>query len=255
MTAPAGSRARRGGLTLAALGRRVSALERASRRFDLLLRCTRAVGVDQAGDPAHRFGFRYDERDGSGLDRRPALVLHRGGGRPDLRLLTLARTRRCLSAAPDPMGTARPARARTAAVRGADLAALRRRTRAIERRAKRFDRWESCLTRLPVTEAGDPAQDLGYLRAAGAAGGARHDAAIDLDTSAQDDPDYELLAFVGADRPFTRSGCDADPGEGFSGLRRAAAPRDAPTPTPTRRELAEDVDDLEQPVGAITRFD
>ena len=222
---------RPGGLT--ALSRRIDALDAASRRFGELLRCTTEVPVDQAGDTAHRWGFRYDERDGTGIDHRPALVRHRGRGRPDLRFLRLSRAKRCLSAAPDPQGTARAAAARPS------LRELRATVARIERRTKRFDAWESCLSWLPVTEAGDRSQDLGFLR------GKRHDTAIDLDTSEWDDPDYQLMAFVGRDRPF-HGECDTEPGEGFDGLPARAAAADA---------LEEDVDDLVEPVGDITRFD
>ena len=209
-----------GGLTT--LSRRIDALDAASRRFGELLRCTTEVPVDQAGDTAHRWGFRYDERDGTGIDHRPALVRHRGRGRPDLRFLRLSRAKRCLSAASDPEGTARAAGARPS------LRELRGRVARIERRTKRFDAWESCLSWLPVTEAGDRSQDLGFLR------GKRHDTAIDLDTSEWDDPDYQLMAFVGRDRPF-HGECDTEPGEGFDGLPARAAAADA---------LEEDVEDL-----------
>jgi hypothetical protein len=217
---------------------RIAALDIRSRRGDELRRCVKELPVDQAGDLAHRFGFRYDERDGTGIDTRPALARHRGSGRADLRFLRLTRTPRCLSKAPDPLGTAQ------AAAATADPAALRRALRRIERRVKRFDAWESCLSWIPVTEAGDQDQDLGYLR------GGRHAAAIDIDTSPADDPDYELLAFVGSDRPFTSDGCDTEPGEGFDGLPRRAVARAAGS-----QEIGEDVDDLVEPVGDITRFD
>jgi hypothetical protein len=53
-----------------------------------------------------------------------------------------------------------------------------------------------------------------------------------------DDPDYELLAYVGR-------GCDTE---------RGARP-ERPDRRPAVRDLEEDVDDLEEPVGDITRFD
>jgi hypothetical protein len=214
------------------LGRRVAELERGARRFEQLRRCIRELPVDQVGDRAHRWGFAYDERDGTRIDHRPALALHRGGGRADLRFLALSRSRGCLSAAPDPRGTAQ----------AAATAGLRARIRRVERTAARFDAWESCLSWLPVTEAGDRLQDLGYLR------GRRHDAAIDLDTSEWDDPDYELLAFVGRNRP-SRDECDTEPGEGFTGLPEASAASGG------LAALEEDVEDLAEPVGDITRFD
>jgi hypothetical protein len=227
---------------VAPLARRVAALSRAARRIDRILACTSEVPVDQAGDPRHRWGFAYDERDGTGLDHRQALVRHRGRGRPDLRFLRLSRAKRCLSAIPQ--GTARAA---TSALGAASPATLRARIDGIERRVRRFDRWESCLTWLPVTEAGDRFQDLGYLRRSGTR---RHDAAIDLDTSEWDDPDYELLAFVGRDAPGAE--CRTEPGEGFTGLPRAAA---AAARAPGLAALEEDVEDLVEPVADITRFD
>jgi hypothetical protein len=244
-----------GGQPLAALDRRITRLEAASRRFDVLRSCITELGVDQVGDPAHRWGYRYAERDGTGIDLRPALARHGGAGRPDLRFLRLSRAPRCLSAAPDPLGTGRAAG--TGGRPTPDGDGLQRRVDRIERRVHRFDAWESCLSWLPVTEAGDPAQDLGYLRRAGR----RHDAAIDLDTSEWDDPDYQLLAFVGTDRPFGRAACDTEPGEGFTGLGadRTAGPivTTARTRGPAAGigDLEEDLDDLEEPVGDITRFD
>jgi hypothetical protein len=35
-----------------------------------------------------------------------------------------------------------------------------------------------------------------------------------VDNSERDDPDYEFLAFVGRDRPFTDRECGGEPGEG-----------------------------------------
>jgi hypothetical protein len=250
---------------LPALVRRIDALDAASMRVGELLACIREIPVDQHGDLSHRWGFAYDERDGTGLDTRPALVHHPGSGRPDLRLLRLSRTPRCLSSAPDPEGTGRAAAARVSATREPRprLRSLARRVARIERRADRFDAWESCLSWLPVTEAGDRFQDLGYLRRAGAAGRTWHDAAIDLDVSEWDDPDYQLLAFVGADDPFGRRECDTEPGEGFEGLDRGAPATAAISrasggpdePAEDVEDLTEDVEDLVEPVGEITQFD
>ena len=250
-TAAAAGTALSSGGDLRTLSRRVDALDRAARRADTLLRCTREVPVDQTGDLRHRWGFAYDERDGTGLDLRPALTRHAGRRRADLRFLDLSTAARCLSAAPDPRGTARSARA-------PDVQELRARVRRIERRVRRFDAWESCLSWIPVTEAGDRSQHLGYLR--GPSPGS-YDAAIDIDTSEWDDPDYELLAFVAGDRPFGPRECDTEPGEGFTGLdRRPASGRAATARAASRLEtrvgsLEEDLDDLEEPVGDITRFD
>ncbi len=266
---------------LDALSRHVGRLDRASRRLDELLGCTTQLPVDQAGDIRHHWGFRYDERDGTGIDTRTALVLHRGAGRPDLRFLRVSRSRRCLSAAPDPNGTGEDARA-SAAQAAADagsparrLGALERTAAHVDRRTERFDRWESCITWLPVTEAGDDDQDLGYLRKPSPESRLRHSAAIDFDTSEWDDPDYTLAAFVGRDRPFGRRECDTEPGENGIRLlprqrpRASAAAASAATASASAgdaaapegefgerlEELEEDVEDLGEPVEEITQFD
>jgi hypothetical protein len=247
---------------LTALSRRLASLDAAAHRFDVLLDCATELPVDQAGDRRHRWGFVYDERDGTGIDKRPALVRHRGGGPPDLRFLRLARTKRCLSAAPDPGGTGKAAgasRSRTKR-RLAELEALAAR---VERRTERFDDWESCLSWVPVTEAGDHAQNLGYVRRVGAPPGRRHDPAIDVDSSEWDDPDYQLAAFAGRDRPFGRRECDTEPGEeGFRlparrGSRTATASATGTSGALKKRldRLTEAVEDLGEPVEEITQFD
>jgi hypothetical protein len=257
---------------LDALSRRLTALDRASRRFDVMLACTSELPVGQAGDARHRWGFRYDERDGTGLDLRPALVAHRGSGLADLRFLRLARTRRCLSAAPDPNGTGKAAQARRARASAARerrplprLDALESLAARVERRTERFDAWESCLSAVPVTEAGDREQGLGYLRADGRSQRERHDAAIAVDSSERDDPDYQLAAFAGRDRPFGPGECDTEPGE--EGFRLPSPPSAravvaALSGSRERRDrldrldrLAETVEDLGEPVGEITQFD
>jgi hypothetical protein len=241
------------------LSRRLTALDTSAGRFDELLRCTREIDVDQAGDIRHRWGFRYDERDGTGIDTRSALVRHRGDGAPDLRLLRLSRGERCLSAAPDPNGTGEAA----SAAHAPGLGELERLAARVERTTERFDEWESCLTWVPVTEAGDHDQNLGYLRRLGAPAGLRHEPAIDIDASEWDDPDYQLAAFVGRDRPFGPRECETEPGEeGFRLLPRqhrstaAAAARAPSAGTGARLErLRETVDDLGEPVAEITQFD
>ncbi|KQW48867.1 hypothetical protein ASC77_09090 [Nocardioides sp. Root1257] len=215
------------------LAARLRALLHDARRFDQLRACTTYVGVRTAGDPQHRWGFLYDERDGSGIDRRPALVRAPARKAEEV-LLRLATSRRCLSAAPDPNGTGADAR------RGApSLSALERMAAQVERTAGRFDRWESCLSWLPVTEDGDARQGLGFL-----ATGRRHLPAVGIDTSEWDDPDYQLLV-------LRRHGCAPDPGESADRLARRS-------PEDRRSRIAalrEDVEDLVEPVAEITRFD
>ena len=200
------------------LARELELLDRRSHRFDRLLACLSVVPAERAGDLRHRWGFDYDERDGTGAYRRTALVPARAGAARRLRLLRLARRPRCLSAAPDPNGTGHAA--------AVSLPALERVAARIERRTQRFEEWESCLRWLPVTESGDPDQQLGFRRDGG------YDAAIDVDATDWDDPDYRVAALV------PREACDAEPGaqRGADGLR-------------------ERVRDLREPVAEITRFD
>lgn len=245
---------------LARLGRRLAMLERESRRFGVLLDCTTRVGVDRAGDVRHRWGFRYDERDGTGADLRPALVRHDRGGRPARwHVLELDTEERCLSAPADPNGAGDDARPVVPERPGPLWAKLRRLQRiavAVESRTERFDRWESCLSWLPLTEAGDDEQDLGYLADEGLWPYERvHYPAVDIDHSEWDDPDYQVLAFRGTDRPLGRGQprkreCGSDPGEG--------ADRPRPPGRELRQDIAslrEDVEDLHDPVDEIVRFD
>ena len=212
------------------LDRRLSNLWRRSGRIDTLLRCTSEVGVAQAGDARHRWGFLFDERDGTGMDLRPALTRDRT--RPRWFLLRSATSRRCLSSPADPNGAgddARPAGRSSGAVQGLDgllrhLRRLEATTAAVTGHTERFDDWASCLSWLPITEDGDADQHLGFLRSGGQAPGP----AVHLDASEWDDPDYQILAFGRADRPFRDDECGSDPGEGVD---RPAVPRRA---TPTR---------------------
>lgn len=254
---------------LARLDTTLSGLLGRARRFPELRSCLTPVPVDQSGDRRHRWGYLYDERDGSGLDRRTALTRVRKG-RPDWRLLDLASSRRCLSRTPDPNGTG--ADARVVAPRGLPAPTARTSPRRllrwlrdlelvadeVERHTERFDQWESCLTAVPVTEAGAGWQRFGYL------GGRRHRrphyrAAIDVDTSEWDDPDYQLLAFRGRERPFGRGECGTDPGESADRVPARSRPGVRGDLRDDVRQgiaaLREDVEDLREPVAEITRFD
>lgn len=252
---------------LVRLQRTLSVLLGRVRRFAQLESCLTEVGVDRRGDPQHRWGYQYDERDGTGRDLRPALTLARRG-RPDWRLLDLASSRDCLSRSPDPNGTGEDARAvgpRVPPSRPSRAASPRRLlrwledlelvAREVEHETERFDQWESCLTAVPVTEAGAAWQRLGYLT--GRPNRRPHyRAAIDLDTSEWDDPDYQVLAFRGRDHPSGRDDCGTDPAEAVDRTRP-----DRPRGT-TRDDvlegiasLREDVEDLREPVAEITHFD
>lgn len=217
------------------LAPRVVRLARSGRQTGRWFGCIGSIGIDRAGSRQGSWGFLYDERDGTGVDRRTALVRHRDTtSRPQWRLLTMSRAKECLSHAVDPNGTGDNARYakvrwsvenRAGSWRNSPLA-LRQRARRLARRVDqlnrslalasdrfaRFDRWESCLAWLPVTEAGVREQDLGYLASDPA--GTRHLPAIDIDRSEWDDPDYELLALRGRAQPFRGRFCGPGPGEG-----------------------------------------
>lgn len=139
----------------------------------------------------------------------------------------------------------------------------------LDRRFARFDEWESCLSWLPVTESGDAYQDLGFLfdETAGATP-QRHLPAVDVDETEWDDPDYELLAFLGRDRPFARRECGHEPGEGVDRTASSRARHPARTsPAPRRaagwladlrgdlRSAVETWEDLVEPAQEFTQFD
>ncbi|MGH1561639.1 hypothetical protein [Mumia sp. DW29H23] len=240
---------------LARLRTRLRTLDRDSRRFDALMRCTRRIGIARAGGRGGRAGFLYDERDGTGVDVKRALVRR---ANPTWRLLSLRTSRRCLSAAPDPNGSGDDARVVRGTAGKGGVKALRRQLRRLERieervedRTERFDAWESCLAWLPVTEQGDGAQRLGYrLDPRVAAGGRAYAAGIDLDGSEWDDPDYQILAV----RP-KRRGCGKGPGESADRVARRTGGDALRDLRQDVRSLREDVEDLREPVGDITRFD
>lgn len=136
----------------------------------------------------------------------------------------------------------------------------------------RFDEWESCLSWLPVTEFGHEDQGLGYrFDASTGAQAPVHVAAVDIDSSEWDDPDYELLVFLGTDRPFTDVECGNEPGESVD---RSAGPPFGTKAARTLRAVAqaeiserlkdlrrdvngaiEDVEDLVEPVQEFVQFD
>ncbi|MGB0099579.1 MAG: hypothetical protein WBP61_04790 [Nocardioides sp.] len=245
--------------TLDRLGRRLRMLDGAARRFGVLHGCTRRVGVDRVGDARHRWGFLYDERDGTGLDQRPALVRHRGPGRGRWYVLELSTARRCLSVAADPNGAGDDARAAMRAAPSARLSPsvrLRRLERlagVVAARTERFDAWESCLSWLPLTEAGDDEQGFGFLADQGLWPYERvHYPAVDIDRSEWDDPDYQVLAFRGRDHPFGPGECGRDPGEDAD---RAVGSRSLGDLWQDVASLREDVEDLYEPVDEIARFD
>ena len=89
------------------------AMERSARRFHRWLGCISLLPVDEVGDPNHRFGFAYDEMDGTKLDHRPAFVVGDRHERTDYHVLTFAHRDECQShptrpGTPGHPGTARP---------------------------------------------------------------------------------------------------------------------------------------------------
>ena len=203
----------------------VAAMEQTADRYAKWKTCVRLVPVNEVGDPDNTFGYAYDERDGTGKTFMPALAVDPEDERPEYAFLRFARRDDCHSQPTQPGGTAEDASVGTldtalvsstgSSVRALErrVARLDKRKEALERMAAGFDEWESCLSWVPVTEYGDADNRFGYLHGgAGAEPGYRP--AIAVDTSERDDPDYEFLAFVGRDRPFTDRECGGEPGEG-----------------------------------------
>ncbi len=202
-------------------------MERIARRFDRSMACISWLPVSEYGDRDHRFGFLYDERDGTGFDHRPALSVDtRKRRRPDYMFLKFAHRDGCQSAPTRPGTPGSPGTADPSKRRSARAASLRSRVRTLERRleklerraerldrmSERFDEWESCLSWVPVTEYGDPDGGFGYLYGTDGTEPV-HRPALAIDVSEWDDPDYEFLAFAGRDRPFRRRECEGEPGE------------------------------------------
>ncbi len=210
--------------------------------------CLHGIPVSEYGDPDRRFGYGYDERDGTGRSFMPALAVDRTSRprREDYLFLHFSRAPSCRSnspkpggtaeaasvrAAPPPAGVASPlpahaARAHRAARYGRGhhralprtLAGLERRVRELKRAARglltaseRFDEWESCVSWVPVTEYGDPDGGFGYLFGNPLTTTPVYRPALSIDRSDWDDPDYMFLALVGGDRPGRT--CQDEPGE------------------------------------------
>jgi len=218
----------------------VEIMEQSARRYRAWTKCISWLRVSEYGDQDHRFGFHYDEADGTGLDFRPALAVDTSTGWSDYTFLSFAHRDQCQSdptrpGTPGSPGTADPASVPTETpglVRvdvqvGGSIkqtssgGSLRSRLRRLEKRqedlwtrAKRldrmsehFDEWESCLSSVPVTEYGDPEGRYGY-RVDDGQGGSGYMPALAFDVSEWDDPDYMFLAFAGRDRPFVGRECE-----------------------------------------------
>jgi hypothetical protein len=252
---------------LASIDRQLGQLERSTAHYRHWQRCIREVPVSEYGDDDSRFGYVVDEVDGGGPGLRSALALDRSGGRSDYRFFEMSTRRRCESAPTVPGGTAedaaKPARAAKAA-ESRTLGELERwverladRADHVEQSAEHFDEWESCLSWVPVTEYGDPAQEFGYEYRDERPGA--YGAAVRVDRSEWDDPDYEVLAFVGRDRPFVKRECGGEPGESVDKVARPEAPPSTSDRVDDLRgdtdSLTETVEDLGEPVEEFDQFD
>jgi hypothetical protein len=212
---------------------KIELMEQTSERYSQWKTCVSLVPVNEVGDEDNRFGYNYDERDGTGETNMSALLVAPEDESPEYAFLKFARRSGCESQPTQPGGTAEDASIEgldiihtelaaeaTATTRQARVLALERKVRRLKERAddlermsERFDEWESCLSWVPVTEYGDAEGHFGYLFGEkGVAPGYRP--AISIDRSEWDDPDYEFLAFIGRDRPFSGRECGHEPGEG-----------------------------------------
>ena len=99
----------------------IERMERTADRWDRWTKCVSELPVSEYGDPDHRFGFSYDERDGTGVDLRPALAIDRkigGRRRPNMVLFEFSRRRGAVHSGTEPTqpgtpgtpGTADPAK-------------------------------------------------------------------------------------------------------------------------------------------------
>jgi hypothetical protein len=221
----------------------VEIMEQSASRYRVWRKCISELPVSEFGDQDHRFGFHYEERDGTGLDFRPALAVGSSGRRSEFRFLKFAHRDECQTdptrpGTPGSPGTADPALAPDTGVPQrwsveaptkewsvvdslagnpsirSRLGRLERRQEDLWARAKRldrmsehFDEWESCLSSVPVTEYGDPEGHYGYRVDFGETG-TEYAPALAVDISEWDDPDFMFLAFAGRDRPFTGRECE-----------------------------------------------
>jgi hypothetical protein len=213
------------GRELKRLEAEVELMEQSAENYEAWQTCLRYIPVNELGDRDRQFGYLYDDLDGTGVGHMDGLAVdrRRPRGREDY-LFIHFRGAGCRSDNPQPGGTAEPASARAAGTRYAGRPGVRRRVRRLERKvdrlerrsqrletiSERFDEWESCVSWVPVTELGDPDQRFGFLY--GPTGGlAGYRAALHIDRSDWDDPDYMFLALVGGDRPGRT--CQDEPGE------------------------------------------
>ncbi len=280
---------RRTARQLNAISAELRKMERSDARYDSWRKCIREVPVSQFGDRNRNWGYIYNEVDGTGAGFQTALRVDRSGS-SDYRFMHFSYRRGCRSDTTKPGGTADPASApvESAPIPMASASskarphvltpaawlvrlenrveALEARARVVERKAKMFDEWESCLSWLPVTEYGDPDRQFG-LRWVRNGRNLDFGAAVTFDYSPWDDPDYTILAFRGRDRPGVR-GCQ---GEGAPASSPVDDPEPVPEPRPFRlhalnpervedlqrdtADLWEDIEDLYDPNFEFASFD
>jgi hypothetical protein len=203
---------------IAGLSEQVEEMESSAENYEDWQTCLTYVPVNEQGDRDHQSGYLYDERDGTGTGFMDAIAVDRR--RPRRRedyLFIHFRGKGCRSDNAQPGGTAEPASRRRPGLRRQvkmleqQANRLVARAQRLETISERFDEWESCVSWVPVTELGDPDRKFGYMYGPkGAPAGYR--AALHIDRSDWDDPDYMFLALVGGDRPGRT--CQDEPGEG-----------------------------------------
>jgi hypothetical protein len=264
------------------LRREVGELERAmelmigtARRYADWETCITWVPVSEFGDGNASFGFSYDHGDGTGIGFQTALATdRRRRGRSQYVFLNFSTRRTCRSAEPQEGGTADPAKVVSAGSRRPSrrsvrrletrVRRLKRQSRVVERASERFDAWESCVSWVPVTQNGDEDGRFGYLFGERGSTVFSYRAAITVDRSPADDPDYWFLALVGSDRPGGK--CRDEPGESPDRVvparveKRAARSRGGLADRVEGIEqdvdsLTEDIDDLREPIGEFDLFD
>jgi hypothetical protein len=166
----------------AVLRAQLVALSATVARYEQWSSCLRVVTVRERGDPMGSDGYRFDAGDGTGISYRTALALAPGAA-------AAADTYDLLDVRDD--GTCVGLRASPAI--GTDRKSLRAAVRRVALAVHRFDAWESCLTPIAVSEFGDADGRFGYE--VGASGGrTRWRAAISVDRTDPEDPDYLLFA-------------------------------------------------------------
>jgi hypothetical protein len=162
------------------------------------------------------------------------------------------------------------------------LSRLEQREERLETMSEQFDEWESCLSWLPVTEYGDPERRYGfvYVNAGGRRG---YRAALAIDRSEWDDPDYMFLGGELSHVQLRHRGgdeatdspppppdidlrdCNDEPGEAVDRPARFNVARPLARDTETSDRIGdlqqeldsflEDVTDLGEPVEEFDTFD